>query len=152
VLVHLPSKENLLSNILILVIAAAAPPALARGLQDTTASLHRRQQALIGGDYCIWGPDETCYEAGWPACCAAMTTQRVLQIDLHERLRCSSRQAAAVAPGDPMRYAMNPADQHAAAKMPIPALTIRPRAKSMIRIICPRNALQYPAHDYFSPC
>lgn len=59
----------MLSNILLLVIAAAAPPALARGYDEPTASLHRRQRALLGENYCVWGPDETCYETGWPACC-----------------------------------------------------------------------------------
>lgn len=83
---------------------------------------------------------------------AAMATQHVLKIDLRARLRCPSRQAAAIAPGDPMRYAMNPAGRHAAAKMPIPALTIRYRAKSMIPIISPRNSVQYPDHNYLSPC
>ena len=24
----------------------------------------------LGSSYCVWSPDETCYETGWPACCA----------------------------------------------------------------------------------
>ncbi|EJK60318.1 hypothetical protein THAOC_19348, partial [Thalassiosira oceanica] len=26
---------------------------------------------LVGGDYCVWGPDYGCYETGWPSCCGS---------------------------------------------------------------------------------
>eukprot|EP00546_Thalassionema_frauenfeldii_P004322 CAMPEP_0178911546 /NCGR_PEP_ID=MMETSP0786-20121207/9760_1 /TAXON_ID=186022 /ORGANISM="Thalassionema frauenfeldii, Strain CCMP 1798" /LENGTH=681 /DNA_ID=CAMNT_0020584015 /DNA_START=360 /DNA_END=2405 /DNA_ORIENTATION=- len=25
---------------------------------------------MLGDDYCTWGPDEKCFESGWPACCS----------------------------------------------------------------------------------
>ncbi|EJK72187.1 hypothetical protein THAOC_06304, partial [Thalassiosira oceanica] len=27
--------------------------------------------SLVGGDYCVWGPDNECYETGWPSCCGS---------------------------------------------------------------------------------
>ncbi|KAL7426250.1 hypothetical protein ACHAXH_000825, partial [Discostella pseudostelligera] len=24
---------------------------------------------MVGTSYCTWGPDESCYANGWPACC-----------------------------------------------------------------------------------
>ncbi|KAL7525036.1 hypothetical protein ACHAWF_001181 [Thalassiosira exigua] len=31
---------------------------------------HHDDRALVGGDYCTWSPNTTCYLTGWPACCA----------------------------------------------------------------------------------
>jgi len=44
-------------NHLLLTITAVSP-ALAAG-----------DRALVGGDYCVWGPNVTCYTSGWPSCC-----------------------------------------------------------------------------------
>ena len=44
-------------NHLLLTITAVSP-VLAAG-----------DRALVGGDYCVWGPNTTCYSTGWPSCC-----------------------------------------------------------------------------------
>ena len=50
-------------NRLLLTIITAVSPVAARLLAAGT------ERTLVGGDYCVWGPNTTCYSSGWPLCC-----------------------------------------------------------------------------------
>ena len=50
-------------NRLLLTIITAVSPVAARLLAAGS------ERTLVGGDYCVWGPNTTCYSSGWPLCC-----------------------------------------------------------------------------------
>ena len=41
----------------------------------TTQAPPATEPAIIGGDYCVWGPDYECYDSGWPSCCGSEDTE-----------------------------------------------------------------------------